>query len=340
MKITKKILSVLLIISVLFTCACGQNQQAQVTSEIKEVSVLILPHFEIGEMSGDVVGEAQLYYEEYLMGSEEYTTSDGSIVYYNPENKVAMCIPGYGKVNTAISETSVFSDERFDFSNSYIFSTGCAGGAAGYTVFGDVVLETAVCDFDLGHSIDSTELSLEGSPTWFHDVSFDTMDSKKFNKALLDKAYDLTKDIKLQTTEIAKATLERNFAGEEWINREPKVIKGTAITSDNYWKGEFSHASAKKQADVYRLPGGYSATEMEDIAVCNAAARFGLSRRVIGIRGVVDMDVFMNGASAHEVFTAGAGGISQEDSLESADIFPTAMKNVAAVITAVIEGLR
>ena len=36
------------------------------------VKVLLLPKFEIGEMAGDFPGEAQYYYEQYLMGAEEY----------------------------------------------------------------------------------------------------------------------------------------------------------------------------------------------------------------------------------------------------------------------------
>lgn len=341
MKITKKVFSLLIIISILLTCACGQNQQAQVNSEAKEVSVLILPHFEIGEMAGDVIGEAQLYYEEYLMNAEEYTTSDGTIIYYNPENKVAMSIPGYGKVNTAIAETAVLSDERFDYSKAYVFSTGCAGGAAGYTVFGDVVLETAVCDFDLGHSIDSTELSLEGSPTWFHDVSFDTMDSKKFNKALLEKAYDLTKDIKLQTTEIAKATLERNFAGEEWINREPQVIKGTATTSDNYWKGEIEHQRALDIVSYYGCEDPYALTEMEDMTTANVCERFGLLDRLVIIRGSVNVDVFIDDAFPEKLWDESFNWIEDvsESNEETLDIFTPAMENIFAVGKTIIDAM-
>ena len=34
--------------------------------------MLILPKFEVDAMSADFPGEAQLYYEEYLAGGEEY----------------------------------------------------------------------------------------------------------------------------------------------------------------------------------------------------------------------------------------------------------------------------
>ncbi len=44
------------------------------------VKVLILPKFEVDAMSGDFPGEAQLYYEHYLEGAEEYEIAGGRIV--------------------------------------------------------------------------------------------------------------------------------------------------------------------------------------------------------------------------------------------------------------------
>jgi len=48
------------------------------------------------------------------------------------------------------------SDERFDFSDAYILSTGCAGSAEGYGIMGDVFVITAAADYDLA-SEDSEE---------------------------------------------------------------------------------------------------------------------------------------------------------------------------------------
>ena len=45
------------------------------------VKVLLLPRFEISEMSGDFPGEAQYYYEHYLTGADEYD------VHYNSGNQ-------------------------------------------------------------------------------------------------------------------------------------------------------------------------------------------------------------------------------------------------------------
>ena len=58
-------LCVLILASICLLCACGQKE------EKTKVRVLIVPKFEIGEMSGDSAGEAQLFYEHYCEGCEE-----------------------------------------------------------------------------------------------------------------------------------------------------------------------------------------------------------------------------------------------------------------------------
>ena len=49
---------------------------------------------------------------------------------------VAFCVLGMGKVNAALTTMAVLSDGRFDYSQAYILSTGCAGSTAETTVMG------------------------------------------------------------------------------------------------------------------------------------------------------------------------------------------------------------
>ncbi len=116
----KKMFALTLICTALLLSACGSSP--------KKIKVLILPKFEIGEMTGDMPGEAQLYYEEYLNGAEEYEIEGG-----HKDNKlyvkddIAMLITGESKVNSALSLDAALRDERFDYSDAYIIGTGCAG---------------------------------------------------------------------------------------------------------------------------------------------------------------------------------------------------------------------
>lgn len=57
------------------------------------LKAIIIPKFEVGEMSGDFPGEAQLFYEEYCMGCEEIEISHmppSTHFYVNPDNGVGI----------------------------------------------------------------------------------------------------------------------------------------------------------------------------------------------------------------------------------------------------------
>ena len=73
------------------------------------MKVLLLPKFEIEKMSGDFPGEAQYYYEQYLMGAEEYDIpySSGKLYF---RDGVAMCVLGMGKINAALSTMAILSE--------------------------------------------------------------------------------------------------------------------------------------------------------------------------------------------------------------------------------------
>ena len=133
------------------------------------VKVLILPKFEVGEMSGDFPGEAQYYYEEYVEGGDVYDLengTEGTKIYVKDD--IALCLVGEGKVNSTLNTTALLSDERFDFSDAYILSTGCAGSAYEYGVMGDVYVISSAVDFDLGHSMNVFSLHPFGDkwPFW------------------------------------------------------------------------------------------------------------------------------------------------------------------------------
>ena len=101
------------------------------------IKVLILPKFENGEMTGDFPGEAQYYYDAYVKDGDEYDITggfEGNKLYV--KDGVALYVTGMGKVNSAMSLQAILSDSRFDFSDAYVFSTGCAGSAIEYGVMG------------------------------------------------------------------------------------------------------------------------------------------------------------------------------------------------------------
>ncbi len=306
-----------------------------------KISVLILPKFETGEMKGDLPGEAQFYYEAYLDGGEEYDVpgaAPSSKLYV--KDGIALCLTGMGKVNGALTTAAVLSDERFDFSDAYIISTGCAGAAMGYGVMGDVFVVTAMCDFDLGHHADPREMQDSGRETWFHATDYDEAACVRINEDLAGRVYDLVKDIPLETTELTRGNMDSAFDGAEWAVRDPAVLRGTAVTGDNYWKGGYDHRNALLIVETYGCPDPFAVTEMEDVAVGLAVKRQGMLDRLIVLRGAVNMDVFMNGAAPEDLWDDYYdSSISTTDDAESADIFETAMKNNFDVGSVIIEAV-
>lgn len=354
MTMRKSVLTVLGVI--LLSCMCMVNKAAYAeengsveagsgTEEKIQIRILILPKFEIGAMTDDIHGEAQYYYEGYLDGCETFEIPHGEkdgLLYY--KDGVALYMVGMGKVNSALSTMAVLSDERFDFSEAYIISTGCAGSAKGYGVMGDVYITTAIADYDLGHHGDVREMTgstEENMTTWFHDPSFDEQAVVRLDEKLTDQVYDLVKDVPLETTEYTRNTMRVSFEGEEWADRDPMVLKGTSVTGDNYWKGEYDHANALLIVETYDLADPYAATEMEDIAVAAAVERMGLLDHFLVIRDSVNMDVFMQGATPESLWSLenDADISGAEEKMEILDGFDTAMRNNYIVGSKIIDAI-
>ena len=305
------------------------------------VKVLILSAFEVEEMSGDFPGEAQYYYEAYLQGGEEYEIegcAENSTLYY--KDGIALGILGEGKVSSALNTSAFLSDERFDFSDAYILMTGCGGSAEGYGIMGDVFVITSTADYDLGHHADPRDMEGDSDTTWFRDANYDDSSFVLLTEDLMDKVYSKVKDVPLETTELTSGYLEQTYPGEEWANREPRVLRGSSVTGDNFWKGKYGHNNALLITQKYGCTDPYAITDMEDIAVCQAADSFGMLDRLIILRDSVNMDVFAPGVTPEKLWGSKSDDeLASDDSDESFDIFATAMENNFKVGRIIIEAI-
>ena len=311
------------------------------TYDAEKIKVLILPKFESGDMSGDFPGEAQYYFERYLEGGKEYDIKGGfeSNKLYVKDG-VALYITGMGKVNAATSVYAVLSDPRFDFSDAYIFSTGCAGSAYEYGVMGDVFVITSAIDFDLGHHADAREMTSDRETTWFYDSGYDSASYKLLNQDLTNRIYELVKDVKIETTPKTENFMAVTFDNAEWATRKPAVLKGTTVTGDNYWKGYHDHLNALLMAETYDAPDPYALTEMEDVAIAVVLDRLGMLDKYFIIRDSVNMYVFMNGATPESLWDPEfETSLASEDNVEAADIFKTAIENNFKVGSVVIDAI-
>lgn len=306
-----------------------------------QINVLILPKFEIGQMTGDAAGEAQYYFEEYVLGGEEYEIAGANKncrLYV--KDGIALYLTGMGKVDSALNTAMLLSDDRFDFSKAYVLSTGCAGSAAGYGTMGDVFVLTATVDYDLGHHADPRDMKVMTDETWFSENDHDELSVVKLNPAFTGRVYDLVKNVKLETTEKTKAFLAKEFPGEAWANREPQVLRGTGVTGDNFWKGRYDHKNALKKVATYGCEDPFATTEMEDMAVVKTLQRFGLLDRSVVIRDSVNLDVFMNGDYPELMWDSSfEERATGDESGETLDIFDTAMRNNFKVGKTIIDAI-
>ena len=314
----KVLIAVFLILVVCFAVS------AQSVAENKDIKVLLFPKFEVGDMAGDAPGEAQFYYEAYFDGAKSYSLKDGSTLYV--KDNMAMCVTGPGKVSAATAVMAVLTDPRFDFSNALIISTGCAGSAPETTVMGDVFIATAAVDFDLGHHADPREMTTDSITTWFHNSDYDDTAYVILSSSLTDKAFELVKDVEVQTTPLTLKYMASGFENASWALRKPMVMKGTVCSGDNFFKGEYDLANAHLIVKTYNCPDSLVAGEMEDVAIGIVLKRLGLLDHYLIIRGSVNMLVFMNGATPENSWSEGIAFFS-EDNTELSDIFNTAMEN-------------
>lgn len=337
----------LVVILCILVCLAGLSSCSAIEKK-PALSVIIIPKFEIGEMSGDFPGEAQLFYERYCADCEEVEIPNmppTAHFYVNKENGVAILVTGSGKTAAGLSLMAVLSSELYDYSDAYIVSVGCGGGSAETCTIGDVILVTAACDYDLGHSADGHEQKNDDSHVmWFPDDSYADYGYKLMNDGLCDEVFELIKDCPLQTTEAAKKVMKENFADRTEEELLPSVRRGTALSGDNFWKGDHGHATAAFIADYYECPDPYSVTEMEEVAIANAAECFDMLDRMISVRVIVNMDVFLNGETPESIwgeydsFNEKVG----DENAETLDVFEPAMNNlfdtVSIVIDAILDG--
>ena len=342
----QKIASLLVLFSLLLGSAGFASSSD--TPEKTALRAIIIPKFEIGEMSGDFPGEAQLFYEKYCMGCEEVEIPHMPVTghfYANEEDGVGILVTGSGKTAAGLSLMALLSSELYDYSDAYIVSVGCAGGSAAQCTLGDVILITSACDYDLGHHVDTHERESSNSQVmWFPDDAYADYEYEVLNEFLYEKVYEMIKDCPLRTTEQAKIIMAENFPVREEEEILPSVKKGTALTGDNYWKGIYGHVTANFIADYYDAPDPYMATEMEEVAIANAADCFDMRFRIISLRVIVNMDLFMDGETPESTwgeYTSFNDKVENENT-ETLDIFEPAMHNLfdtaSIVIDAILDG--
>ena len=197
----------------------------------------------------------------------------------------------------------------------------------------------AVC-VPISNGVDNPREMTSGSvTTWFHNADYDETSHVFLSSSLMDKVFELVKDVKLQTTPLTRKYMAADFDNAAWATRDPMVMKGTESSGDNFFKGEYDLANARLIAQTYNCPDPYVAGEMEDVAIGIVLKRLGLLDHYVIIRDSVNMLVFMGGATPENSWSEGIS-FQSEDNTETSDIFVTAMENNFKVGHIIIDAFR
>jgi len=310
-------------------------------SKKRQVSILLTPKIGVSGHGEAYTSEAQLFYRTYCSGAELLHLPGGRTVHYCPDTGILFGVTGAGKVNAASFYTAVLCDSRFDFTDTVILNVGCGGSATGESIMGDVVLGTDLVDYDMVYETLGTDEN--GKPVYacYSDSLLDAASHVHLSPNLVNRAYELIKDLPLATTEKTQYMLRHMYAGDYRLRDKPEVLRGTVVTSDTYWKGKAGHARAQFLSALHGCEYPYRICEMEDMACGLVAEQFGLAQRMLDLRVSVNMDLLGEEQSATELWdnTKNYEDRVSEENPETQDLFPVAMNNLFLTGKTIIDAI-
>lgn len=290
-------------------------------SEARQVKVLTVAMFESGEMTGDFAGEAQFWVEGE--GLDEVVEVPGSFspVYCNAEGH-CLVVTGMGIANATATVMAVGLSGLFDLSQAYIIVAGIAGIDPHDGTLGSAAWSDWVIDGDLAYEIDSREIPAEWdypyihlgcTEPWCEEGWAAGTEVYQLNTALVDWAYDLSKDVVLADGEGAQA-YRANYPADWPASQPPSVVRCDTVAASTYWHGDLLAGWAEWWAAQWS--GGaanYCMTEMEDSGTLTALSRLagaGLvdMQRVLVLRTASNFDRPYEGQTAAESLAADSGG--------------------------------
>lgn len=239
------------------------------------VKVVIVSMFEVGADSGDTPGELQLWKQRLGLDTVYPMPAAHHDVLADPEAGVIATVTGQGTARAAASIMALGSDPRFDLSEAYWLIAGISGVDPAVTTVGSAVWTDWVIDGDLAYRIDAREIPADwstGTIPYGRDTPFEPPPPAEqarvwqLNPQLLEWAYALTRDTKLQDTEAMQALRSRyRHQDHEPARGQPEVLVGANVSATSYWHGALLNRWARRWVDYWTQGRARFATSaMED----------------------------------------------------------------------------
>lgn len=255
------------------------------------VHAVIVTTFEIGEDTGDIPGEFQLWVEREHLG--EIVPFPGGVhpLRTNHDHTVLGMLSGTTLVNATASMMALGLDPRFDLTHAYVLINGIAGVDPADASIGSAAWARFVVG-DVTRYIDPRDAPSDW-PYGFFPIGGTAPDPATvpvshvqrsnlypLNARLAEWAYAQTKDLKLGD-DPKVAAFRASFTGEPNAQRPPFVLLGDTFASDTYWHGATTTRYANDWVRLYTGGrGNFVMTEMEDSGYMEAVGRLAAMHRV------------------------------------------------------------
>jgi purine nucleoside permease len=252
------------------TSRAPASQQAVAPVEVRAVVVAM---FEVGEDTGDVPGEFQLWRERQKL-DVRYPFAHHHDLFFNPDTGVLGMVTGMGSINSATAVMALALDPRFDLSRAYWLIAGIAGIDPEDGSIGSAAWAEWLVDGDLAHEIDPREIPADWKTGYFARGTQGPNDPKRpdpgggevfrLNPGLVDWAFQLTKDVDLGDSENLKATREK-FTSHPAARKPPFVMKGDQLAAMTFWHGPMLNDWANDWVKFWTEgKGNFVTSAMED----------------------------------------------------------------------------
>ncbi|HMG03626.1 MAG TPA: purine nucleoside permease [Edaphobacter sp.] len=280
-----------------------------------EVKVVVVNMFEVGADTGDVPGEYQYWVEREHLDTVLPFPQGYHDLRMNRDGVLGV-LTGVGTARAAATMMALGSDPRFDLSHAYFVVAGIAGIDPQMGSLGSAVWSDYVVDGDLAHEIDAREIPKEWKTGYVplgKSVPYEQPRQARFgddgnvyhlNPALVDWAFGLTKDIKLEDTPAIRERRQQ-FAPDA-AKRPPFVLRGGNLSASTFWHGKLMNEWARDWVR-YQTDGKstYAVCGMEDTGTLQSltwlakAGKIDINR-VLVLRTASNYDQQREGTTAAE----------------------------------------
>jgi purine nucleoside permease len=268
-----------------------------------EIKVLTVATFEIGQMSGDVPGEAQAWYEREKYSAKYYIPGGFSPLYCTDSGN-CLIVSGMSTANSAASLMALGLHPHVKLRKTYILEAGIAGGDPLKVTLGSAAWSAWVVGSDDRHHIDRSELPkswkftdfrLGCSEPWCDKGWSSGNEVFRLNDLLTARAESLSRPVPLQDSPAAVA-YRKHFPAGIPARAPPSVTQCDVLSGGEYYNGRIMSEWARFWVSHWtHQKGHYCATAMDDAGLMAAVARLASAHlvdpdRVMVLRTISDFD--------------------------------------------------